>query len=186
MKLENISDIFESGTTERKIQILRMHENSSEPKIIELIIRALDDSDIQVRGEAFSVLMLNKNKIADFLIDALKDPRKNIRGYSALILANRNEVQSTKKIMELIKDESSMVRSCALGALGHMKIKNALREIHECFSDSNLEVRKSALKAAINIGDTISDDERRILTVNKDEEIDFLLERVIKNGPGGI
>lgn len=186
MITQNMKEIFESTNGAEKINIIRTYENTSESDIIKLIIEALDDPDIQVRGEAFSSLMINKNKIANILIDSLKDSRKNIRGFSALILANRNDIRASPNIIELTKDKSSMVRSCALGSLGHMKIKEAVKEIHECFSDPNLEVRKSALKAAIDIDDLISNREYKTLSMDKDEEMEFLLSRIMKDGPGGI
>lgn len=186
MKSESIEDVFESLTVEKKIQFLRDYEDSSKSKILEQIIKALDDDSIQVRGEAFSSLMLNKNTITKFLINALTDTRKNIRGYASLILANRNEIEASEHLVKLINDESSMVRSCVLGALGYLKIKNVRREIHRCFSDPNLEVRKSALNAVISIGDSISNEEYKILSINKDEEMNMLLKNIIKNGPGGI
>jgi len=68
-----------------------------------------------------------------------------------------------------------MVRACALGALGFLKAKEATNEIHQCFSDSNLEVKKSALKAAMDIGDKIDDTEFDKLQTEKDEELKLLL-----------
>jgi len=55
------------------------------------MISNLDDDDIEVRGEAFSSLVLNKNKISNFLINSLNATNKNIRGFMLLVLANRNE-----------------------------------------------------------------------------------------------
>ena len=42
-----------------------------------------------------------------------------------LVLANRNDVDAIPEIMKLAKDERSMVRSCALGALGYLKAHEA-------------------------------------------------------------
>ena len=83
---------------------------------------------IQVRGEAFSSLVLNKNKISDLLIKNLNSASKNIRGFASLVLANRNEVDAIPEIIKLAKDERSMVRSCAIGALGSSKSYKKMKE----------------------------------------------------------
>jgi hypothetical protein len=46
-----------------------------------------------------------------------------------------------------------MVRSCAVGALGHLRANEASRAIQKCLDDSNIEVKKSAIKSAIDIKD---------------------------------
>ncbi|HUU48662.1 MAG TPA: HEAT repeat domain-containing protein [Nitrosopumilaceae archaeon] len=179
-------EILESGTSEEKIKILETLEITDDSKIVNKIINCLDDPDIKVRGEAFSSLVLNKNKISKFLIDSLKDSRKNIRGFVALVLANRNDTSSVPAIMELVKDEHSMVRSCALGALGHLRAKEAKRIIHNCILDSNIEVRKSALQALINLDEKISEKELLEISKEKDVELKQLIIKMKKSGPEGI
>ena len=176
--LENFSEskqILENGTKQEKIQYLEKLVESDDPKIIQLIISKLDDEDIQVRGEAFSSLVLNENKISEQLIKNLSSEKKYIRAYSSLILANRKDTESISEIIKLTKDQSSMVRSCALGALGYLKANQASKAIHNCFSDSSLEVKKSALKAAIDLGDTLAQSEIEKMFNEKDEELEKLL-----------
>ena len=72
-------EILELGTSEEKIKILESLESTDDFKIIKKMINCLDDSDIKVRGEAFSSLILNKNKISSLLIESLKDSSKNVR-----------------------------------------------------------------------------------------------------------
>ena len=170
-----INKILDSDSKEEKIEILESLSDSNDPQIINKIISKLDDPEIEVRGEAFSVLVLNKNNISKFLIKNLNSDSKNIRGYSALVLANRKNVESISSIIDLTKDSSSMVRSCALGALGFLKANAASQAIHNCFSDSNLEVKKSALKAAIDLGDKLPPEEIEKISEEKDEEIQKLL-----------
>jgi HEAT repeat protein len=144
---------MEYGSKEEKIRAIESLSNSSEPKTISLLVAALDDRDIEVRGEAFSSLVLNENDISSILIDALKSTSKNVRGYSALVLANRNDKNAVPNIAELTDDESAMVRSCAVGALGFLRAGEALAAIRKCLEDPNIEVKKSAIKSAIDIGD---------------------------------
>ena len=172
---EKINKILESGNKVEKIETLESLENTNDPEIISKIISKLDDSDIEVRGEAFSSLVLNENDISNMLIQNLKSESKNIRGFSTLVLANRRNSDSISVITNLTKDQSGMVRACALGSLGYLKAKQSRKEIHDCFFDSNVEVKKSALKAAIDIGDKISNEENIQLSKEKDPEIEKLL-----------
>ena len=175
MTKENVNKIFDSDSKDKKIRLLESLANSDDHEIISKIISKLDDSDIEVRGEAFSSLVLNENNISNQLIQNLKSENKNIRGFSALVLANRRNLEAISEIIFLTKDQSGMVRACALGALGYLKAKQASKEIHECFSDCNLEVKKSALKAALDIGDKISSEEIRELSKETDTEIKKLI-----------
>ena len=120
-----IREILDHGTTKDKINILESLNQSSDQEIINKIITKLDDSEIEVRGEAFSSLLLNKNDISKFLIDALSSENKNTKAFSALVLANRGDVNAMPALELLSKDPSSMVGSCALGALEYLRANKA-------------------------------------------------------------
>jgi len=177
---EKILQILDNGSKEEKIGVLESLVNTNEPQIINKIISKLDDPDIEVRGEAFSALVLNNNKIAQFLIDNLNSESKNVRGFSVLVLANRKEMDAIPLLINLTGDSSSMVRSCAVGALGYLNAKNAQQAIHDCLFDSNIEVKKSALKAAIDINYKISEKEISKITKESDDEITSLLALIKK------
>ena len=121
--------ILDSGTKDDKISILESLSQSSDQKIINKIIIKLDDSEIEVRGEAFSSLFLNKNDISKFLIDALSSENKNIKAFSALVLANRGDANAIPALELLAKDPSSMVESCALGALEYLRTNKSSKKI---------------------------------------------------------
>jgi HEAT repeat protein len=178
--IEKIIQILDLGSKEEKIDVLESLIDINEPKIINKIISKLDDPDIEVRGEVFSSLVLNNNKITRFLIDNLNSESKNVRGFSALVLANRKDLDAIPALVNLTKDPSSMVRSCAVGALGYLNAKNAQQAIHDCLFDSNVEVKKSALKAAIDIDYKISEKEINEITKESDDEITSLLTLVKK------
>ena len=188
MKIQELVEMhssLNSGTENEKIATLEFLRDVDNVETIRKIIAKLDDESIQVRGEAFSSLILNKNDISAVLIENLNSENKNVRAYTVLVLANRNEVNAIPKIMELTSDERSMVRSCALGALGHLKAKQAVGVIEHCLTDSNLEVKKSAVHAAIFTGFKLSEEKIREISEKSDPELDRLLLR-IKNGPEGI
>ena len=172
---DQIKQILNNGTSSEKISILSELTETDANEIVSEIIKMLDDTEIQVRGEAFSTLVLNPNDISKILIYHLTSESKNIRGFSILVLANRNDITASKEIARLTTDESSMVRSCALGGLGHLNAKEFSKNIHECFSDSSIEVKRSALFAAICIGDKISLEDISKLKEENDSEIEKIL-----------
>ena len=178
--MENISKILETGSSEEKIKILETLEKIDEPEILEKIIMKLDDDDIQVRGEAYSSLVLNENKISNFLIKNLNSVNKNIRGFTSLVLANRNEKNAIPEIIKLIEDEHGMVRSCAIGALGYLKADKITDIILKLLSDSNLDVQKSALQAAIQVNAKISKNKIEEISKNNDQQIKNLLLKLKK------
>lgn len=187
MTPEQIERIMRSDSKEEKIKILELTCKCKDSAILDTIIAALDDRDIQIRGEAFSALVLNENDISNVLIQNLNSQNKNVRGYSLLVLANRNDRNAIPKIIDLTSDESAMVRSCAVGALGYLKVTEAIHVIQKCMEDAIPEVRKSAIKAAIDIGDqTVL---AKLDKVSKeDPEIRNLLDYAKSklDGPGGI
>ena len=178
--MENISKVLELGSSKEKIKILETLDNVDNPEILEKIISQLDDDDIQVRGEAFSSLLLNKKKISNFLINNLNTANKNIRGFASLVLANRNETSAIPEIIKLAKDERSMVRSCALGALGYLKAKEAKDTFIEALSDSNIEVKKSALQAIIDLEIPISENIINENFKERDNEIEKMISLIKK------
>ena len=128
-KLTRIQEVLDSGTKNDKISIIESLSQSSDQKVINKIITKLDDSEIEIRGEAFSSLFLNKNDISKFLIDALSSENKNIKAFSALVLANRGDANAIPALELLAKDPSSMVGSCALGALEYLRTNKSSKKI---------------------------------------------------------
>ena len=127
-KLARIQRILDSGTKDDKISIIESLSQSSDQEVINKIIAKLDDSEIEIRGEAFSSLFLNKNDISKFLIDALSSENKNIKAFSALVLANRGDANAIPALELLAKDSSSMVESCALGALEYLRTNKSSKK----------------------------------------------------------
>ena len=168
---EEISEILNNDDIHKKISLLSNLTEITDSNIIKQIISALDDKEIRIRGEAFSSLFLNDNDISDVLISSLTDGSKNIRGFSALILANRGDVNSINSLINLVDDISSMVRACAFGALGHLRAKQAKKEIHAGIFDDNSEVKKSAAFALYLIEEKLSELER--IELEKQDDDDF-------------
>ncbi len=179
-ELSKIFQILDSDSKEEKIKVLESLSQSNEPEIIRKITSMLSDIEISVRGEAFSSLFINKNDISEFLIHSLDSEDKNERGFSALILANRSDFNAVPALELLTKDPSSMVRSCALGALGHLHSNKSSTVIRNCFSDEVLEVRKSALSAFFKTDGQIFSSEVKKLAEDADNELTFLITKISK------
>ena len=128
-ELAKIFQILDSGSKEDKIGVLESLNQSNNPEIIRKIILMLNEPEIRVRGEAFSSLFLNKNDISEFLIDALRLENKNVKAFSALVLANRGDTNAIPTLELLAKDPNSMVSDCALGALEYLRINKSNEEI---------------------------------------------------------
>jgi HEAT repeat protein len=178
--LEKIIKILETGNKEDKIKILETLDNTNNLEILKQIILRLNDDDIQVRGEAFNALLLNQNEISKILIDNLSSSNKNIRGFTSLILANRNEKSAIPEIIKLVEDKHGMVRSCAIGALGYLKAEKISNIILKSVLDSNLEVQKSALHAMIQLDITMSENKIKEISKNSDQQIKNLLLKLKK------
>ena len=159
-----------------RLDILPKLTQTNDPEIIWEIISLFDAEKIEIRGEVFSTLFLNENDILEQLLRGLKHESKNVRGYTLLVIANRNEKDATKEIIELTNDSSGLVRTCAYGALGHLKVKESSKELHQGIFDSNLEAVKSAAYALARINEKISQEE--IDSMKRLERIDF--EKIFK------
>ena len=159
-----------------RLDILPKLTQTNDPEIIWEIISLFDAEKIEIRGEVFSTLFLNENDILEQLLKGLKHESKNVRGYTLLVIANRNEKDAIKEIIELTNDSSGLVRTCAYGALGHLKVKESSKELHQGIFDSNLEAVKSAAYALARIKEKISQEE--IDSMKRLERKDF--EKIFK------
>ena len=178
--MENILKILETGENQKKIEILETLHDTDNLKILQQIISRLNDDSIQVRGEAFNALILNQNKISKILIKNLNSTNKNIKGFTCLVLANRNDKDAIPEIIKIVNDKHERVRSCAIGALGYLKAENISEIILKLISDSSLEVQISALNAAIQTKISIPEQKIKEMSKNDDVQIKNLLLKLKK------
>ena len=185
--MENILKILETGESQKKIEILETLHDTDNLKILQQIISRLNDDSIQVRGEAFNALLLNQNKISKILIKNLNSTNKNIKGFTSLVWANRNDKDAIPEIIKIVNDKHERVRSCAIGALGYLKAENISEIVLKLISDSSLEVQISALNAAIQTKISIPKQKIKEISKNDEPQIKNLLLKLKKiSGPKGI
>ena len=182
--------LLETGDSMQKIRLLSGGLGATDdPKTIQKVIERLDDDDLQVRGEAFSWLILNENRcIYDHLVSNLRSSSKNIRGFASLILANRREMEAVSELVALARDQSAMVRSCAIGALGYLNALDADAQdvMVASLFDDNSDVKKSAAHSLITTGCRISDGVLHKLSddwkadMSLDSDLKILFERLAR------
>ena len=150
------------------------------------VVSALGDEDIEVRGEAFRLLVTSGADIGGQIAPFLGSPSRAVRSHSALVLANRGDAPLAGEVARMARDESAAVRSSAVGALGHMAVRAgpgrlpaaaaaATAAVRSCLGDEDVEVRRSAVQAAVHLGMGLTGAERGALAAAKDAEIDRLL-----------
>ena len=154
-------------------------------RLVDRVASALGDEDIEVRGEAFYLLVASGADIGGRIAPLLASPSKVARAHGALVLANRGDVSRAGEVARLARDESATVRSSAMGALGHMAARAApgplpdaaaaIDAVRSCLVDDSIEVRRSALQAAVHLGMDLVPAERDSLAAAADAEIDRLL-----------
>ena len=167
-------DRIQEASRRGKIDILESNSQTAEVHVIKKIVSLLNDPDIEVRGEAFGALVLNENDISETIIESLNHKEKNVRAFASLVLGNRGARNAVEPLRRLTRDNSPAVRSCALGSLGYLSAAEAEEEIRICFSDDSIEVKRSALKAAMDIGCNITEQELEDLSED-DEELQKLV-----------
>ncbi len=173
---------LESGGREAKIRALESLENTGDAGAIRGIISRLGDPDIRVRGEAFSSLVANENGISGPLIRGLASGSKAVRGHAALVLANRHDHEAAPEIARLATDPHPSVRACAMGALGHLGARGEVGAIRLCLTDRDMDVKKCAIQAAIDIGELLSEETAREVLRRADPEVEMLVERARNGG----
>ncbi len=144
-KLQNALNNSEPLTKARLLEDLLPDSNED---IVRCVVECFTDKSLRVRGEAFAWLVANDEDISKTITEYLNHVDRHVRGYCALVLANRGDSDKTGEIARLVKDESAMVRSCAVGALGYLKSKEYGDAILGLFDDESDEVRQSAKHAA--------------------------------------
>ena len=113
VELQNALNKFESLAKARLLEDLLPDSNDN---IVRCVIECFADKSLRVRGEAFAWLIANDEDISKTIAACLNHTDKHIRGYCALVLANRGDSDKAGEIAYLVKDEShgAMVRSCAV------------------------------------------------------------------------
>ncbi len=175
----DIIRVLETGTSEAKINALESLDSIDDHVVLSKMIELLNDSDIRVRGEAFAALTLNSNDITEILLRGLRSESVNARSCILLVLANREEKRVIPKIIHCTDDTSSVVRSCAAGALRHLGATNVEQIFYKLVSDPKIEVRESALYGLIDLEIPVPPNIEHVIDVS-----DPLIARLVQEWTG--
>ncbi|MDI1495041.1 MAG: hypothetical protein K8823_347 [Cenarchaeum symbiont of Oopsacas minuta] len=150
MKHDELQKALRNSDPLTRARLLEKLPPDSKENIVQCVVESLADESLRVRGEAFAWLIAVDDDISNMISKNLHHIDRHIRGYCALVLANRGNSNKAFEISRLVKDESSMVRSCAVGALGYLKSIEYSGAILALLDDDSKEVRESA-KHAVKI-----------------------------------
>lgn len=148
------------------------------PADLEEAARQLSDPDMEVRGEAFA-LLVSDPRASTVLDVACRSPDRNVRAFAALAVGNRGEAG---RLLEMASDPEAVVRSCALGALAHAGVDGASAAALAALEDERLEVRRAALQACAKLGTLVPEADLARLESEGDAELRLLADLARNSG----
>ena len=118
---------------------------TGDPKTIEALIGALNDSDPDVRQMVVTTLTRMRDpRIVTALLPLLKDSNADVRQQVAFALARSGDARATAAVATLIDDPSADVRQQAVHMLARSRNPEALPALLKALKDSSPDVRHQA------------------------------------------
>jgi HEAT repeat protein/beta-lactamase regulating signal transducer with metallopeptidase domain len=118
---------------------------AGDPKTIEALIGALNDSDPDVREMVVVTLgRMRDPRIVTALLPLLKDSNADVREQAVFALARTGDARATTAIASMIDDASPDVREQAVHMLGMSRNRDALPVLVKALKDSTADVREQA------------------------------------------
>jgi HEAT repeat protein len=120
-----------------------------------LIEQYKTDKNLNVKLNIMMALgALRSDQAADFLVSELKNPYPALRNEVVRSLGRINDKATYKNIAAMLKDEAESVQVIAADVAGALKIKEAAPALMENLTSPASVVRRSAVQALGNIGDS--------------------------------
>lgn len=122
------------------------------------LLDALRDDDWRVRKAAAETMLSFKGAAVPGLVEALTDPRDDVRRASAEVLGRIGDKDALEPLLQLSRDPSSELRGAAISALGRLGSAEAVPRLVECLEDKaraqfeEREIRHLAAEALEQIG----------------------------------
>ena len=145
---------FEGLRDRAKESLVELGNSPSAPKVVEALLKLLDDEETNVRGSAASALGWLEQaepNVVEALLKLLDDEEANVRGSAASALGwlEQAEPSVVEALLGLLDDDEAEVRGSAtfaLGRLGQAK-PNVVEALLELLDDKEANVRRSAASA---------------------------------------
>jgi HEAT repeat protein/beta-lactamase regulating signal transducer with metallopeptidase domain len=118
---------------------------AGDPKTIEALIGALNDSDPDVREMVVLTLgRMRDPRIVTALLPLLKDSNADVREQAVFALARSGDARAMTAVATMIDDASADVREQAVQLLGRSRNPEALPALLKALKDSSPDVREQA------------------------------------------
>ncbi|NVM54939.1 MAG: HEAT repeat domain-containing protein, partial [Candidatus Helarchaeota archaeon] len=124
---------FQNFTTNLlKMRPSSERENYASPKIVQLIIEALDDNVPEIRLAAVDILrLLNASQSIEALKKVLKDRDPRLRIKATLTLGSLGDKSAIDPLISCLKNEDTEVRELTVELLGKLKDDRAIEPLKE-------------------------------------------------------
>ena len=132
--------------------VMALDEQAS-PSVTDALVRALADTDRQVREQAAIGLAVTPGaEVIAPLLSALKDPDAQVREKAAIGLAFRRDPKIIEPLLEAIADSDAQVREKAAIALGASGDARAIAALTKATKDPDSQVREKAVAGLVLLG----------------------------------
>lgn len=142
--------------SEIKAIAIRVLQHHRETRAVSLLIDALQDESLSVRGRAASALgILGDTRATDPLIKALQDDVKSVRSSAAFSLGILGDERAIAPLIKALQDDAISVRRGVIAALvemGHPTVPPLIAALN----DQNHQVRSNAARALGKLSDVRS------------------------------
>ncbi len=134
-------------------------DNEGEPRavspgVLQALMEALKDSDVEVRKSAMHALSRFRSPAAfDAFVVGLKDKEPEVRQQAAFALSQLRDDRATDALIGALKDENAEVRQQAAFALSQLRVAKAVPALVAALKDVDDDVREQALFALSQIRD---------------------------------
>lgn len=118
--------------------------------VVQLLVNALKNEDINIRRGVTGVLLQIQYEIAEAvspLINALKDQDEEVRSNAAFALSHTKSEAAVQSLIGALKDKSEFVRYAAASSLGRIKSKTAVQPLIDALHDKSEFVRGEVVSA---------------------------------------
>lgn len=119
--------------------------------VIPHMIEALKHTSYSVRRNASKVLVGLGNSFLDMLLDLAKTNDDDIQFWICEVISQFG-TKAVKTLIEVLESDNMPRRLCAISALGKTGVKEAVKPLIDCLSDSHWTIRRSAASALIQLG----------------------------------
>jgi HEAT repeat protein len=141
----------------RRITALRILFRSNHTAVLDLLARAVDETDIEVADVAFSLLGSSADPRAmDILFDALRSHRHSASRIAIHIEQSSQPISS--RLKALLADRDPIVRLWCATLLARYPQEPIERDLAALTDDPDPRVRKAAIQTLGKIGDVVATD----------------------------